>query len=707
LVDLAETILNGLSIFMTSSVARLLLLTFFSLPVLSQTAPAPGAAAGAPEVSPTAKKPDRAAAYYHYALAHNYEELVVLYQRQEFAAKAVAEYKLAIENDPESELLKASLAEFYVKTNRIRDAVVEAQAILKRDPNNIDARKLLGRIYLRSLGDMQAGTQSSEMLKLAIDQFEQLTQLEPKNIDNYLLLGRLYILNRDLQKAENSFKAALQAQPGSEEATINLAYLYNEQGDTKRATNVLTAVPDNARSAKLFSALGYTYEQQRDYKNSVEAYKRAVALDPDNLDAVRGLAQNLLNDNQLEAALKQYRAVAKEDPTDPQSLLRIAEIQRRLNRLDAALETLKKADGLVQDSLEVPYNLALVYEAMGRYDEAAQTLQKLLDRTAKPDGRYTSSEASNRAVFLDRLGAVYQQTGKPQLAVDTYQKMIGLNDETTSHGYQQIIGAYRDNKQWDLATKAAEDAVAKLPQDKNLKLALATQYADSNKAERAIELAKSMIKPGDAKDNREAYLGLAQVYMRLRQWEKAEEAAIQGEKLSKSNDETEGALFMRAAIYERQKKYDLAEEQFRKVLALDPQNAGALNYLGYMLADRGVRLEEAVNMIKRAVEIDPQNGAYLDSLGWAYFKSGNNDLAEEFLRKAVAKSSNDATLHDHLAELYHKTGKLKLAVAHWERALEEWNKSVAADVEAADVARVQKKLEGAKVKLAKQQTEKQ
>jgi Tfp pilus assembly protein PilF len=200
---------------------------------------------------------------------------------------------------------------------------------------------------------------------------------------------------------------------------------------------------------------------------------------------------------------------------------------------------------------------------------------------------------------------------------------------------------------------------------------------------------------------------LAQIYMRLRQWDKAEEAAIQGEKLSKTSDDTEGAIFMRAAIYERQKKYDLAEEQFRRVLALDPQNAGALNYLGYMLADRGVRLDESVNLIKKALEIDPQNGAYLDSLGWAYFKTGSYDLAEEFLRKAVTKSSNDATLHDHLAELYHKTGKLKLAVAHWERALEEWNRSVAADVEQADVSRVQKKLEGAKVKLAKQQSEKQ
>jgi tetratricopeptide (TPR) repeat protein len=121
-----------------------------------------------------------------------------------------------------------------------------------------------------------------------------------------------------------------------------------------------------------------------------------------------------------------------------------------------------------------------------------------------------------------------------------------------------------------------------------------------------------------------------------------------------------------------------------------------------MLADRGVRLDEAIGYIKRAVEIDPQNGAYLDSLGWAYFKAGNYDMAEQNLRKASERIGNDATVQDHLGELFNKTGKLRLAAMHWERALAEWNRSVPADVDTADVARVQKKLESTKVKLAKE-----
>ena len=165
--------------------------------------------------------------------------------------------------------------------------------------------------------------------------------------------------------------------------------------------------------------------------------------------------------------------------------------------------------------------------------------------------------------------------------------------------------------------------------------------------------------------------------------------------------------FLRGASYEREKKYDQAEEMFRKVLASDPQSAMTLNYLGYMLADRGVKLDEAVTMIKKAVDLDPANGAYLDSLGWAYFKQGKYDQAEELLVKASQHMGSDPTVQDHLGDLYQKTGRLRLAAAHWERALNEWNKTVTAEVDQDDLASVQKKLESAKMKLAKEETDKQ
>lgn len=140
------------------------------------------------------RKVDRAASYFHYSLAHMYEEQITIYGRSELASKAMDEYRLAIEADPSSEFLTSALAELYVKTGRIRDAVLEAQDILKRDPKNLEAHKLLGRIYLRSLGDMPGGNGSDNMLKLAIEQYEEIVKLEPDNMDDHLLLGRLYPL---------------------------------------------------------------------------------------------------------------------------------------------------------------------------------------------------------------------------------------------------------------------------------------------------------------------------------------------------------------------------------------------------------------------------------------------------------------------------------------------------------------------------------
>ena len=241
---------------------------------------------------------------------------MAVYGRSELANKAIEEYRLAIDADPTSEYLTSALAELYAKTGRIRDAVLEAQDILKRDPNNLEAHKLLGRIYLRSLGDVQAGQGSQNVLKLAIEQYEQIIKIEPDNVDDHLLLGRLYRLNNDLQKAEGEFKTAVKLDPDSEEAVTTLAYLYNEEGDTARAGEVLSSIPDAARSAKLYSALGYTYEQQKQYKNSIDAYRKAIELDRDNLDAIRGLAQNLMNDGQTDAALEQYKIIADANPED-------------------------------------------------------------------------------------------------------------------------------------------------------------------------------------------------------------------------------------------------------------------------------------------------------------------------------------------------------------------------------------------------------
>jgi len=661
--------------------------------------------AGAESAAKT-KVPDRAAAYYHFTLAHMYEEQVATYGRSELANKAIEEYRAAIDADPTSAYLTSGLAELYARTGRIRDAVVEAQDIIKRDPNNLEARRLLGRIYLRSLGDMQAGNGSQNVLKLAIEQYEQIIRLQPDSMDDHLLLGRLYRLNNDLQKAENEFKTAVKLQPGSEEAVTTLAYLYNELGDTSRAAQVLSSVPSVARSAKLYSALGYTYEQQKQYKNAVEAYRHAIELDRDNLDAIRGLAQNLLNDGQTDAALEQYKVIADANPEDAQTYVRIAEIYQKQGKYDAALENLKKSESMVQDSVEVPYRIAAIYQAQGRYDEAIPIMKDLLKKAEKPDNSYTQSERGNRALFLERLGTIYRDQGNNQAANDTFRQMVALGgEENEERGYQQIIDTWREAKEWQKATDVAKEAVQKVPKSLDLKMVLAAQQADMGEGDRALKDVRALLKgdPGD----RQIYIALAQMNTRLRRFSDAYQALDKAEQLSTKPDDKEYVWFLRGSTFEREKRYAEAEEQFKKVLASDPQHASALNYLGYMLADQNTKLDEALGYIKKAVDLDPANGAYLDSLGWAYFRLGKYELAEENLVKASQKINTDPTVHDHLGDLYQKTGRLKLAATNWERALNEWNRTIAAEVDPAEVGKVQKKLDSAKIKLAREEPQKQ
>ena len=649
----------------------------------------------------SARKVDRAVAYYHYTLAHMYEEQVAVYGRSELATKAMEEYRLAIEADPSSEFLTSGLAELYVKTGRIRDAVLQAQDILKRDPNNLEAHKLLGRIYLRSLGDMPGGGNGSDnVLKLAIEQYEQIVKIEPDSVDDHLLLGRLYRLNNDLIKAEAELKIAVKLDPDSEEAITTLSLLYSDEGDTTKALQVLSAVPDTGRSAKLYAALGATYEQRKEYKNAIDAYKHAIQLDRDNLDAIRGLAENLLNDGQVDAALDQFKVIADANPEDAQTYLRISEIYRRQGKYDEALDSLKKAEAMVPDSVEIPYNVAVVYEAQARYDEAAKILQDLLKKTEKPESSYSQGDRNNRAIFIERLGMVYRDQENYPAAVEAFRKMIPLGDDNARTGYQDIIDTYREAKQWPEATAAAEEAVQKLPNDHELRMVLDAQLADTGDPEKPLADVRSMLK-GKPED-RDVYLRLSIMYTRLKRWSDAEEALNKAEQLSTKADDKEYVYFLRGSTFEREKKYDQAEAEFKKILAANPQSAATLNYLGYMNADRDVRLEESLNYIKTAVSLEPTNGAYLDSLGWAYYKLGKYDLAEETLNKASLRMGSDPTVQDHLGDLYQKTGRLKLAAAHWERAVEEWNKTIGSELDTDLYAATQKKLDAAKVRLAKE-----
>ena len=642
---------------------------------------------------------DHAASYYHYGLAKMYEEQAVQSGRQDLATQAIEQYKLALDADPDSRVLADGLAGLYFNLGRVREAVSAAQDMVNKHPDDVEAHTLLGRTFLRSLGNGQ-GQQSSEMLQAAIHEYETIAKLKPNDLETHVLLGQLYGLAHQTDKAEHEFKVAERIDPGAEEVELNLARLYTEKGDLNSAAKVLASVPADDRSERMNLALAGIYDQLKRPKDAAEAYRAVLSAEPDNADAKKGLAQALLMAGEKDEAAKVYSQILKNDPQDPEALIREADLQRQSGKYEDALATLKKAEALTSDNIELQYNEGLVYDALGRFDESVKMFKQVLAETASPNGKYAERDLNNRWLFLDRLANVYREQGKTDDAIATYKDMAALGGEYQVRGTNNEVDAYRDAHEWSAALKAAEDAAKAMPENHEAQLTYARQLADAGRVDEALKIAAAQ-KTGKATEDRDAYLTMADIDWRAKRWKDAAAAVDKAEAVSTRTEDKVLIAFYRGELAERQKMFDQAETEFRKALAVQPDNAAIENYLGYMLADHGTKLDEAVAMLKKAVASDPQNGAYLDSLAWAYYKQGQYALAETYARKAVQRLGTDPTVHDHLGEIEARNGKLQAAVLEWERSLKDYASSLAPEAEPADVAKVQKKLETARVKLAK------
>ena len=641
----------------------------------------------------TTAEPDHGRAYYHYMLARRYKELAGIYNRSDYVDRAISEYKQAMEADPDSLFLRVELADLYSRINRIADAVRETETVLKINPNQEDAHRLLGHIYLRNLGEAQPDKGAKESLHKAIEHFEALTKLNPTDTDSYVILGRLYKLNNEPAKAEGAFKKILTSDPSSRNALSSLAQLYTDQGDYAQAIELLTKIPDNDMDGPLLGMLAYAYSQAHQTDNAVATFEKALARDPDNQDIRRAYAEALLDAGKTQAARNELQKILKADPEDGQSYMRLSQIDRQEGHFDEARQEIDRAKTLVPETetAEVLFQQALLEDAAGDDDKAIEILNGLLKQTENPQGQYTLGQANNRAIFLERLGLIYRSQEKFDLAMAAFRQVEELGKNQAPRGEGLIIETLRLSRQPEKSLAAAEAAVQKYPGDKPLRRLRASLLGEQGHVDEAIKELQGITSgsPSDA----DIYLSMAQIYLQAKRYPEAEAMTNKAIALAPKPEDQEMARFMMGSIYERQKKWDLAEEQFKQVLAVDPLNAPAANYLGYMLADRGVRLEESVKFIQKALAVEPNNGAYLDSLGWAYYKMNRLDLAQAPLEKAAQKIPGDPTVQEHLGRLYFHMGKKVEAAQQWEQALKEWPKAVGSDFDADQAAKLQKELD--------------
>ncbi|HSM78161.1 MAG TPA: tetratricopeptide repeat protein [Bryobacteraceae bacterium] len=644
-------------------------------------------------------KSDKGEAYYRYSLGHLYSELAGAYgSRGDYFDKAVENYWAAMKADPSAGFIAEELSDFYVQSGRLRDGVTQAEDALKANPDSLNARRVLARIYMRLIGDSQHNQIDEGMVKKAIEQFEKITAKNPQDLDSWLMLGRLYKVSQSSNDAMAAYKKALGIDPENQDALTGLALVYSDLGDNKSAADLLGKVAAKDPSPRTLAALASAYEQMKDYQLAATTLRRIVDQNPDaNPELLRALAQDLMLSQQYDDALKIYKKLTDDDARDAQSWLSMSRIYRQQRNFPKAHEAADKAREIDPTNLDIRYNEANLLEAEGKLPEAITTLREILENTAKKE--YSAQDRANRGILLDRLGFLYRSNEQYDKAVDTFREFAAMDTDSAARAEAQIIDTYRVSRSFDKALEESESAVKKFPGDRFITDARAMALADAGRMDEAIAMTRKLL---NGKNDVEVYISLAQLNEKGKHYAEATNALDSASKLAVSKEDKVNILFLRGDLLEKEKKYDEAEAAFKKVLELDPDNTSAMNYIGYMLAERNTRLDEAEQFIQKALQRDPNNGAFLDSLGWVYFRMNKLNDAESNLRRALQHMSTDPTVHDHLGDVLFHQGKIKDAITHWQNSLKQYAASSKGDQDPEEEGKIQKKLEGARVRLARE-----
>jgi tetratricopeptide (TPR) repeat protein len=605
---------------------------------------------------------------------------------------AVKLYQQAAGLDPGACEIPAALSELYARQDRAREAIDSAESALKINAGCLQAHYVLGSIYAVYAQLQQPGAPTPLALQYAEKAIPHLEAVEQGRGDTVepgvlLTLGRLYMKTAAPDKAIAVLRRLAEQQPDALDAVVSLADAYVDAGRPDDATELLSRAA--MEEPTLYPKLAEVYEHAGRWSEAADSYSKAVAAGVDGPDLKKRWALALLNtgrQSDAERARSLLEEVLGADQNDVSALYLLAQAQRQTRDFEAAEATARKLMALDPQGASGPYALAQVFEQQHAYERVVETLQPLVDRLTEHGA--AAGRTVDMTPILLHLGFAYLDLQKPDKAIPLLERarQSSPDESTIAVG---LVQAQILAKQYARAIDEAGKARTMFPEDVRLERLQADALRLDNQVDKAVALLEDVLRahPEDVSN----HMALAELLINADRTEEALKVLKAAESKFPS-DET--VLFEMGAAYERQKRYGEAEAALRKVIAKDPSHAQALNYLGYMLADRGVRLSESVGYIQRALKIDPGNPAYLDSLGWAYFKMNRLDLAEKNLREAAAARSSDSAVQDHWGDLLFRLGRSEDAIVAWQRAL-------SGDGESIDRSSIESKIRTAQKKLAR------
>jgi tetratricopeptide (TPR) repeat protein len=636
--------------------------------------------------APPAKVDPVAQAYDQFLLAHRLKE-------DDDADGAMAAYKRAMALDPKSATIVAELADLYMRQNRAADAITAADQALKIDPENRDAHRVLGTVYgsLGTAEDSRASQEAQrESLRKGIEHLERAvgpaSARVQADVNVRAMLARLYVANEQYNDAIPVLAEIVKQEPGWLDGASLLVQAYVAAGRGDDAVRWLEDAVQN--SPQLYPALADLYARARRYSDASAAYESALKISLRSVDLRIRYAGMLLGTGVEKDAVRARDVLreavemrAPDDRTLERALLLLAQAERRTGELDASERTSRRVISQNRRNPRAYVALAETLEERHKYQDVADVLAPAVSQfrsDAEPEGPLS--------MLLPHLGFAYQQLGQFDKAVAALQEAHKITGGDTAVAFY-LIQAQLSAKKYSEAVALARQARLEQPDDLRLARLEAEGLRLWGKGDEAVAVLEQLTKRQAA--NPMAHVALAQIYQETNRG--AQAVKVLQDARTRFPEDT-SITFELGAVLEKQKKYSDAEVAFRQVIAQEPEHGPALNYLGYMLAERGERLSESVDLIKRALQTEPDNGSYLDSLGWAYFKDGKFDLAAEHLKRAADQLLTNSLVQEHYGDALFRLGRYDDAIAAWSRAL-------SGDREDVDQGGIDKKIKSAKQKL--------
>jgi tetratricopeptide (TPR) repeat protein len=502
--------------------------------------------------------------------------------------------------------------------------------------------------------------------------------------------GVIHDMNDETEAALEEFYKAGVDDLGNEGLVLEVTRRLLQNKQPEKALDLLTrATAQPNASGALFARLGLVYSQLGKTEQAIAADRAAIKRAPESLAGYQNLFMNCLQSKQEREALRILDEAAKQPHPDADFLISLSELYgnymlqfpgQKDKVSGKALALLNRAAQLKPASPSLRLRLADDFSSLGDSGKASQIYLELLKQL--PDLPLV------RERVHAKLAGIYLRDSDRKRATEQLEAII-RDDPTNPQAYYYLgFLAYTDKK----AAEAAEyfsKTILLSPDFEQAYYDLALAQINLNKADDALATLEKARKKFSQSFAMELWTGLA--YSRQKNYAEALRHFTAAEVIAKATDPSrlnEDFYFQLGAAYERTGDLPTAEQYFEKCLRLAPNSAEAQNYLGYMWAEHGMKLEKARELIEKAVKTEPKNAAYLDSLGWVLFKLNEPKEALKHELKAIELSSEpDATVYDHLGDIY-------AALNESEKAREAWTKSLS--IEPSD--QVRKKIENAGAK---------